>query len=203
MAAWTASPSALSWTPSSRSRPSSTMSPKSPLGAGRGRDGRGVLCAPTCGATYGVKPTASIPETLIRHVRSGGRRVDVLRVLGDLHRGLEAALGHDQLGHLAGQVDVGGTDHAVLVGQRVVRGVGEDALGAAERDAGDLDAAVGAWPARRPSAPGRRSGRCEVTLLTLAMLLAERVEPGLVHAQAGAGDAQHVEGAHHCPPPRS
>ena len=58
-------------------------------------------------------------------------------------RGLEAALGHDRAGviWLAMSI-VGGADYAVLVGERVVGRVLEPALGVAERDAADVDAAV-------------------------------------------------------------
>src|SRR3712207_3171252 len=87
--------------------------------------------------------TDSIPETLMSSsdLQRGG--VGVLRVLGGGDRGLEAALGHDQRAHLVAHLHVGEAYVALGVGQRVVRLVGEPALGAAELDAGDVDATVG------------------------------------------------------------
>src|SRR4051812_14908220 len=136
VAAWTASLSDLSWTDSSRSRPSRTMSPNDEPAA-EVPEVPAVLVTDEgdiVGATYGWKPTDSIPETLMSALTDlEGAAVDVLGVLGDLHRGLEAALGHDQLRHLGGEVVLGGPDVAVGVGQRVVR-VGDDpALGVGER----------------------------------------------------------------------
>ena len=128
--------------------------------------------------------------------------VGVLGVLGHLDRGLEAALGHHQLGHLAGQVHVGRADVAVRVGERVVGSW-------TSRPSGSLSA----MPATSTPPLGRRAATTTICAWKASWLgagdgvdvgdvVGERVQPGLVHAQAGAGDAQHVEGAHHGHRPR-
>ena len=99
--------------------------------------------------------------------------VGVLGVLGDLHRGLEAALGHHQLGHLGGQVDRRARGRSRR--RRPAGCPGRGRAGPRGRSSampGDLDAAAGREPARSASAPGRRSRSVRVTVLTLAMLLA-------------------------------
>src|SRR6478735_3266770 len=117
VAACTESESALSWTFSSRSRPSTRRSPKSepaePVPLTELLPVVGIV-----GATYGWNPpTASIPETLISAGPDlEGAAVGLLGVLGDLHRGLEATLRHDQLGHLGREVVLGSADVAVRVG---------------------------------------------------------------------------------------
>src|SRR4051812_35497440 len=149
VAALTARESLCFWTPSSRSIPSSTRLPKS---GPSGPDGAEVGAAPlsdprlvvasACGATKGVKPPmASIGETLISACSDlEGVGVGVRRVLGHLDGCLVAALGHDELSHLAGHVHGGGADVAVRVGERMVRGVLEHSGGVALGDAGHLDA---------------------------------------------------------------
>src|SRR6478609_1937732 len=140
VAAWTASLSDLSWTDSRRSRPSSTMSPNAPPAAFVPDVPDSVVTedGDIVGATYGWKPIDSIPETLMSTTPDlEGAAVGVLGVLGDLHRGLEAALGHDEARHLGGEVVLGGADVAVGVGHRVA-GVGhEPAVGIAEGEARD------------------------------------------------------------------
>src|SRR3954470_3453703 len=57
--------------------------------------------------------------------------------------GLEGPLGHDQVAHLLGHVDVGQPDVALGVGERVVRLVAQPALRAAERQGRDAHPATG------------------------------------------------------------
>src|SRR3954451_5001097 len=100
VAACTARLSLLCWTCSSRSMPSSTMLPKSmeaPLGPVGPCGPPAALAASTRGATYGEKPAASIPDTLISLSDLQRAAVGVLGELRHLDRGLVAALSHDQL----------------------------------------------------------------------------------------------------------
>src|SRR3954447_15741141 len=147
VAALTASESVCFCTCSSRSTPSSTRLPKSTPLLRWGPDGPWrepvARAASIRGATYGVKPVASIPGTLMSLSDLQGAAVGVLGDLGDLHRGLVAALSHHQLGHLARHVHRRRAHVAVRIGQRVFRRVLQDALRVAERDAAHLDTAAG------------------------------------------------------------
>ena len=173
-----------------------TSGPSGPRGGrGRGRRGGGAT-----GAASGVKPTAldaADAHQPLSDLECGV--VGVLGVLGDLDRGLEAALGLHELASSATDMSiVGRADVAVGVGQRVVGGVLEHALGVAELDAGDVDATVGAGVGHdHLRLEGVLAGRPD--RVDVGDVVGQRVEPGLVHAQAAVGDAQHVEGAHHRP----
>src|SRR3954468_20004773 len=92
VAALTASWSLVSCTRSSLSMPSSTMLPKSLFGPVTSLvpvDRLVDWVAPTCGATYGVKPAAPIPSIpamlMSRPSDLQGGAVGLLGVLGDLH----------------------------------------------------------------------------------------------------------------------
>ena len=128
-------------------------------------------------------------------VRSRGRCGRCPGRLGHLHRGLVAALGHDQLGHLAGQVDVGGADVAVRVGERVGRVVDRRPSASLSAMPATSTPPPGVRPHDRASAPGRRSGSVRVDRVDVGDVVGERVQPGLVHAERGARRCSSVSKA--------